>query len=101
MINAKELRKKYMKDYIIPVKMTECLESIEKQIIEAAQNGEDSIVVKVPSLYKNNIKEELENEDYTVASGIVGHPQIEIDDNWQYITIFLNKDLVYFDELIG
>lgn len=38
-INARELRKKYMNDYIIPVDIQECLKSIEKQIVEQAKLG--------------------------------------------------------------
>ena len=95
MINARELRKKYMNDYIIPVDIQECLKSVEKQIIEQAKLGEDFLEVAVPTEYKSNIKEELENEEYTVySSSISGKIAPE---HHQYITVMWDKDLVYFD----
>jgi len=94
MINARELRKKYMNDFI-PVDMQECLKSIEKQIVEQAKLGEDFVEVAVPTEYKSNIKEELENEDYTVCSSSLSGKIAP--EHHQYITVMWDKDLVYFD----
>jgi hypothetical protein len=95
MINARELRKKYMNDFNVPVDMQECLESIEKQIIEQAKSGEDFLEVAVPAEYKANIKEELEDEEYTVCSSSLSNKVAP--EHYQYITIMWDKDLVYFD----
>ena len=95
MINARLLRKKYMKDYILPVDMTECLQSIEKQIIEQAKSGEDYLEVAVPIEYKQHIKEELEMEDYTVWSSSLSNKTAP--EHYQYITINWDKELVYYD----
>jgi len=94
-INARELRKKYMNDYIIPVDIQECLKSIEKQIVEQAKLGEDFLEVAVPTEYKFTIKEELEMEDYTVCSSSLSGKIAP--EHHQYITVMWDKDLVYFD----
>ena len=90
MINARLLREKYMKDYILP----KCLASIEKEIIEQAKAGEDYLEVAVPIEYKNRIKEELEAEDYTVFSSSLSDKTAP--EHYQYITINWDKELVYY-----
>lgn len=97
MINAKELRQKYMMDNIVPVEFTECLKQIEQKIVEAAQNQKEAIDVAVPRMYKKRIKEELEDEDYTVISGILRKDNLNLDSDLEYITIMWFKDLVNFD----
>lgn len=98
MINAKELRQKYMMDNIVPVEFTECLKQIEQKIIEAAQNQKEAIDVAVPRIYKKRIKEELEDEDYTVISGILRKDNLNLESDLEYITVMWFKDLVNFDE---
>lgn len=98
MINAKELRKQYMMDNIVPVEFTECLKQIEQKIVEAAQNQKEAIDIAVPRMYKKRIKEELEDGDYTVISGILRKDNLNLDSDLEYITIMWFKDLVNFDE---
>lgn len=95
MIDAKELRKKYMNDNDIPVDITECLEQIEQQIIEAAQNQKEAISIPVPRKYKIRIKEELENENYTVISGTLRKDNLNLESHLEYITVMWYKDLIY------
>ena len=97
MINAKELRKQYMMDNIVPVDFTECLKQIEQKIVEAAQNQKEAIDVAVPRIYKKRIKEELEDEDYTVISGVLRKDNLNLDSDLEYITIMWFKDLVNFE----
>lgn len=94
MINAKELRQKYMMDNIVPVDFTECLKQIEQKIVEAAQNQKEVIDVAVPRMYKKRIKEELEDEDYTVISGILRKDNLNLESDLEYITIMWFKDLI-------
>ena len=94
MINAKELRKQYMMDNIEPVDMTECLKQIEQQIVEAAQNQKEAIDVAVPRKYKKRIKEELEDEDYTVISGTLRKDNLNLESDLEYITVMWFKDLI-------
>lgn len=98
MINAKELRKKYMMDNIVPVKFTECLKQIEQQIVEAAQNQKEAIDVAVPREYRKRIKEALEDENYTVINGVLRKDNLNLESDLEYITIMWYKDLVNFDE---
>lgn len=94
MINAKELRKKYYNDNIVPVDFTECLKQIEQKIVEAAQNQKEAIDVAVPRMYKKRIKEELEDEDYTVISGVLRKDNLNLESDLEYITVMWFKDLV-------
>ena len=94
MINAKELRKQYMMDNIVLVDFTECLKQIEQKIVEAAQNKKEAIDVAVPRKYKKRIKEELEDEDYTVISGVLRKDNLNLESDLEYITVMWFKDLV-------
>lgn len=97
MINAKELRNKYFpKD---DAAFVDAMNEIEKQIIAAAEAKEESVIVKVPRNLKTRIKAELEDEDYTVSSSVVGRCDESLDsDVYSHITIFWPEDLVFFDE---
>ena len=94
MINAKELRKQYMMDNIVPVDFAECLKQIEQKIVEAAQNQKEAIDVAVPRMYKKRIKEELEDEDYTVISGTLRKDNLNLESDLEYITVMWFKDLI-------
>lgn len=98
MINAKELRKKYMMDNIVPVDFTECLKQIEQKILKAAQNQKEAIDIAVPIKYQKRIKEELEDEDYTVISGTLRKDNLNLESHLEYITVMWYKDLVDFVE---
>lgn len=97
MINAKELRNKYFpKD---DTAFVDAMNEIEKQIIAAAEAKEESVIVKVPRNLKTRIKAELEDEDYTVSSSVVGRCDESMDsDAYSHITIFWPEDLVFFEE---
>ena len=97
MINAIELRKKYMMDNIVPVDFTECLKQIEQKIIEAAQNQKEAIDIAVPRKYKKRIKEELENENYTVIGGELRKDNLNLESHLEYITVMWNKDLIDYE----
>ena len=86
-----------MMDNIVPVDFTECLKQIEQKIVEAAQNQKEAIDVAVPRIYKKRIKEELEDEDYTVISGVLRKDNLNLDSDLEYITIMWFKDLVNFE----
>ena len=75
------------------------MNEIEKQIIAAAEAKEESVIVKVPRNLKTRIKAELEDEDYTVSSSVVGRCDESMDsDTYSHITIFWPEDLVFFEE---
>lgn len=97
MINAKEIRNKYFpKD---DTAFVNTMNQIEKQIITAAESKEESVIVKVPRTLKDRIKAELEDEDYTVSSSVVGRCDESLDsDVYSHITIFWPEDLVFFEE---
>lgn len=95
MINAKELRNKYFpKDDVAFVKT---MKQIEQQIIAAATAKEESVIVVVPTDLKKRIKEELENEDYTVSSSAVTKDPEPLPDGKSYITVFWPEDLVFWE----
>ena len=102
MINAKELRAKYF-DNTTPDKVIKNqLEKIEKLIIQAAEQNQDFVLAIVPIKVKDKIKEELENEDYTVWSSpvaIVNNEEELKQKGLQYITIAWDENLVFWDEL--
>lgn len=102
MINAKELRAKYF-DNTTPDKVIKNqLEKIEKLIIQAAEQKQDFVMAIVPIKVKDKIKEELENEDYTVWSSpvaIVNNEEELKQKGLQYITIAGDENLVFWDEL--
>lgn len=102
MINAKELRAKYF-DNTTPDKVIKNqLEKIEKLIIQAAEQKQDFVMAIVPIKVKDKIKEELENEDYTVWSSpvaIVTNEEELKQKGLQYITITWDENLVFWDEL--
>ena len=97
MINAKELRNKYFpKD---GAAFVDAMNEIEKQIIAAAEEKKESVIVKVPRNLKARIKADLEDEDYTVSSSAVGRRDESMDsDAYSHITIFWPEDLVFFEE---
>lgn len=96
MINAKELRNKYFpKD---DTAFVDAMNEIEKQIIAAAEEKEEFVIVVVPTIMKKRIKEELENEDYTVSSSAVTPNPAPLPDDKSYITVFWPEDLVFFEE---
>lgn len=86
MIKASELRKKYFNEEIFTDSTFEELKTLcEKSIIAAAEKGEDSVIVNIPSLYKKKIAEWLEDNEYTV---------IGVKSESDEIYIFWSKDLV-------
>lgn len=86
MIKASELRKKYFNEEIFTYSTFEELKTLcEKSIIAAAEKGEDSVIVNIPSLYKKKIAEWLEDNEYTV---------IGVKSESDEIYIFWSKDLV-------
>jgi len=96
MINAKDLRNKYFpKDN---AEFVEAMNEIEKQIVAAAEQNEEAVIVVVPKDLKKRIKEELENEDYTVSSSSVTKDPPPLPDDKSYITVFWPEDLVFWDE---
>ena len=96
MINAKELRNKYF--YKDDTNLVDVMNEIEKQIIAAAEKKEESVIVKVPRRLKASIKADLEDEDYTVSSSVVGRCDESLDsDEYSHITIFWPEDLVFFE----
>lgn len=97
MINAKELRNKYFpKD---DAAFVDAMNEIEKQIIAAAEEKKESVIVKVPRNLKARIKADLEDEDYTVSSSVVGRCDESMDiDAYSHITICWPEDLVFFEE---
>ena len=102
MINAKELRAKYFDDTTPDQVIINQLDKIEKLIIQAAEQKQDFVMEIVPIKVKDKIKEELENEDYTVWSspvGIVTDEEELKQKGLQYITITWDENLVFFDEL--
>lgn len=102
MINAKELRAKYFDDKTPDKVIKNQLDKIEQMIIQAAEQKHDFVMAIVPIKFKNKIKEELENEDYTVWSSPVGFVTDEEElkqKGLQYITITWDENLVFFDEL--
>ena len=97
MINAKELRKKYFpKD---DVEFVDAMNEIEKQVIAAAEQHEDHVVVGVPKELKERIKSALEDDDYTVCSAALGRRDEFMGTNTHtYITVMWPEDLVFWDE---
>lgn len=86
MIKASELRKKYFNEEIFTYSTFEELKTLcEKSIIAAAEKGEDSVIVNIPSLYKKKIAEWLEDNEYTV---------IGVKSESDEIYIFWYEDLV-------
>lgn len=86
MIKASELRKKYFNEEIFTDSTFEELKTLcEKSIIAAAEKGEDSVIVNIPSLYKKKIAEWLEDNEYTV---------IGVKSESDEIYIFWYEDLV-------
>ena len=86
LIKASQLRKKYFNEEIFIDATFEQLKTLcEKSIIDAAEKGEDSVIVNIPRLYKKRIAEWLEDNEYTVI-GV----KSESDDMY----IFWSKDLV-------
>lgn len=67
MIKASELRQKYFNEESFNDSTFEQLKTLcEKSIIVAAEKGEDSITINIPSMYKKRIAEWLEDNEYTV-----------------------------------
>lgn len=86
MIKASELRKKYFNEEIFTDSAFEELKTLcEKSIIAAAEKGEDSVIVNIPSLYKKKIAEWLEDNEYSV---------IGVNSESDEIYIFWYEDLV-------
>lgn len=97
MINAKELRNKYLPKKP-DVAFVDAMNEIEKQIIAAAEAKEESVIVKVPRTLKDRIKAALEDEDYTVSSSVVGRCDESMDSNeYSHITIFWPEYLVFVE----
>lgn len=97
MINAKTLRNTYFpKD---DTAFVDAMNDIEKQIIAAAEAKEESVIVVVPTDLKKRIKEELENEDYTVSSSAVTRDPAPLPDGKSYITVFWPEDLVFMGDM--
>lgn len=97
MINAKTLRNTYFpKD---DTAFVDAMNDIEKQIIAAAEEKEESVIVVVPTDLKKRIKEELENEDYTVSSSAVTRDPAPLTDGKSYITVFWSEDLVFMGDM--
>lgn len=86
MIKASELRQKYFNEESFNNSLFEQLKSLcEKSIITAAENGEDSVSVNIPLMYKKRIAEWLEDNEYTALG---------VNDTLDEIQIYWSKDLV-------
>lgn len=86
MIKASELRQKYFNEESFNDSTFEQLKTLcEKSIIVAAENGEDSITINIPKLYKKRIAEWLEDNEYTV---------IGVNSKSDDMYIFWTKELV-------
>lgn len=86
LIKASELRKKYFNEEIFTDATFEQLKTLcEKSIIDAAENKEDSVTINIPTMYKKNIAEWLEDNEYTV---------IGVNSKSDEIYIFWSEDLV-------
>lgn len=90
MINARELRKKYFKDDP-NADIKSIMDSIEKKIIEYAKKHEEWLIVQVPVKYKDWIKSNLEDLDYTVWSSAIGEPKEKLLPGNQFITICFDE----------
>ena len=56
LIKASQLRKKYFNEEIFTDATFEQLKTLcEKSIIDAAEKGEDSVIVNIPRLYKKEL----------------------------------------------
>jgi hypothetical protein len=86
MIKASELRQKYFADDSFNDSTFEQLKTLcEKSIIAAAEKGEDSLTINIPTMYKKRIAEWLEDNEYTVFG-------VNSDSDEMYI--FWSEDLV-------
>lgn len=86
MIKASELRQKYFNEESFNDSTFEQLKTLcEKSIIVAAEKGEDSITINIPSMYKKRIAEWLEDNEYTV---------IGVNSKSDEMYIFWTKELV-------
>lgn len=86
MIKASELRQKYFNEESFNDSTFEQLKTLcEKSIIVAAEKGEDSITINIPSMYKKRIAEWLEDNEYTV---------IGVNSKSDDMYIFWTKELV-------
>ena len=86
MIKASELRKKYFNEESFNDSTLEQLKTLcEKSIIVATEKGEDSITINIPKLYKKQIAEWLEDNEYTV---------IGVNSKSDEMYIFWSKELV-------
>lgn len=86
MIKASELRKKYFNEESFNDSTFEQLKTLcEKSIINAAEKGEDSVAVNIPTMYKKRIAEQLEDNEYTV---------IGVNSKSEEMYIFWSEDLV-------
>jgi hypothetical protein len=86
MIKASELRQKYFTDDSFNDSTFEQLKTLcEKSIINAAEKGEDSVVINIPLMYKKRIAEWLEDNEYTALG---------VNDTLDEIHIYWSEDLV-------
>jgi hypothetical protein len=86
MIKASELRQKYFTDDSFNDSTFEQLKTLcEKSIINAAEKGEDSVVINIPLMYKKRIAEWLEDNEYTALG---------VNDTLDEINIYWSEDLV-------
>jgi hypothetical protein len=86
MIKASELRQKYFTDDSFNDSTFEQLKTLcEKSIINAAEKGEDSVVINIPLMYKKRIAEWLEDNEYTALG---------VNDSLDEIHIYWSEDLV-------
>ena len=92
MIKASDLRTKYFPDESFNDSTFEELKTLcEKSIIVAAEKGEDSVTINIPTMYKKRIAAWLEDNEYTVF----GVNDTKSDD----MHVFWSEELVelYYD----
>lgn len=86
MIKASELRQKYFNEESFNDSLFKQLKALcEKSIINAAEKGEDSVIVNIPLMYKKRIAEWLEDNEYTALG---------VNDSLDEIYIYWSEDLV-------
>jgi len=85
MIKASELREKYFKDDLTLKDLDLLKYQIEKNIKDAAKDGNDFTTVELPKRYKKVIASWLEDNEYTVFG---------VNADKDSLDVFWSKELV-------